>query len=215
MAERLGYLCACLEAERSTRLPIQGVMLIVPPTALQSEKGTRETIHAMQSDLDVIRAATGLNVPLYLAMNSPHGLPSDMAAPTWFQRFPPYPDVDPAELASMFEDGMNWLFSQQIPADLRTRFRLDTAPTEQGILSSTMRDNLQLFQRLCEFHAQRLPLMKCLLQGTQADEAEPGMVAGFYFLSAVPLALAQDMLTHQHAAAWTPEALADPSSLRR
>jgi hypothetical protein len=217
--ESLAHLCQLLSAERTARLPIQGVVLVAPTSALQSKSAARDVAAAMQADLRVVREATGAEVPIYLAL-SVADLPTGVELPAWFQRFPPHPDMDPAEVPSMFEDGLNSLFLQRIPTDLRERFRLDTAQRQQGTLSPAVRENVQLYQWMCGLQAWRSRLVQCLLEGTQTDDAEPGMVAGCYFLPSGPATtpdqpMWQDLLAHQHAAAWTPEALAAFAAGRR
>lgn len=209
-AARLHYLCQLLARDRGTTLPIQGIMLIVPfaaPRGLTSQ---------MQDDLRVVRQATGLELPVYAAVSG-----VDTKSSTgWYLQFPPLPDLDPAEVPTMFQEGIDWLFLERMTADVRAQFRLDSTTPEAGILPPALRENIRLYQSLGAVQAWRTRLKQVLLEGTQNEYSEPGMLAGCYFLPAgeaksLPQALWGDLLANQHNVAWSAETIALRALKRR
>jgi hypothetical protein len=187
---------------------MQGMVLVVTPLALQSAAATRTAIERMQTELHIVRQTLGLEIPLFLVLA---GLPAgpDVGA-AWLARFPPVPDLDPAEVPAMVATAVDWLFLEQIPADLRGCFRVEDQPTAATRLTPIMNENVQLYRWLVAVQSWRARLVEWALAGTRTDDAEPGMVAGCYLLNgpSTGQALWHDLLSHQHTFAWTPDAIA-------
>jgi hypothetical protein len=191
----LGDLCRLLLRERAPRHPIQGVIVVVPFDAGQS---AQDVTTACRDDLRAVRQATGLELPIYFAVS---GLDrAGLDAEQWFQRFPPLPDLDPAEIAAMYRLGLEWLCQERIAQQVRERLQLDPA---------ALRDNIRLYRWLSAIESWRTRFGKMLSETTQTEDAEAGMVTGCYLLpgAAHAAGLAQtlqaDMLNHQHTACWT------------
>jgi hypothetical protein len=219
-AERLHQLCELLIRDRD--LPVQGIVMVLPFAATQSEEGTRSVVNDAQLDLRVIRQATGLEVPLYVAVSG-LDLPIRGVLPqAWFQRFPPLPDLDPAEIPTMFQEGVDRLCTDRIIADMRSQFRFDVEPADGGVLNPALSENIKLYQWLSAVQSWRTRLGQVLFEGTQNDFSEPGMVAGCYFLSAgesqaseLTQSLWADLLKYQQTTTWTPERIAAYAEQRR
>jgi IcmF-related N-terminal domain len=217
-AARLNHLCDLLARDRGTRLPIQGIVLAVPFAAVQSMTATRKVVAETQDDLRAVRQATGLEVPLYLAIS---GLDLRIAdakgEAAWFMRFPPLPDLDPAEVHRMFQDGVDRLCLEQIAGEVRSHFQVEA----DGRPAEALRENIRLYRWLAAIHAWRVNLGRLLVEGTRNEYSEPGMVAGCYVLpsgtakSALAHALSVDLLAYQHTACWTAEARAAHARQRR
>ncbi|MBI3824306.1 MAG: hypothetical protein HY289_16690 [Planctomycetes bacterium] len=202
---RLEYLCGLLTRDRRERLPIQGIVLAVPTTALQADALARQAIETAQGELRALRAATGLEVPLHVAVVGADL--DDIGASSL--RFPPVPDVDPAEAPTMIQSGMDELCLQQAGRSVLAQFRVDADA-----------DNDRLFRALSALRAVRRRLGRLLIEGTRNDVSDPGMIAGCYFLPArdpksAVQSLWSDLRAHQHTAAWTAEAAAAQARRRR
>jgi hypothetical protein len=207
-ADRLQALCERLRGIRGASPALQGVVLSVPFAALQSVAGAQAVSTAVRDELEIVRLATGLEAPLYVMIGAAN-LPTTERA--WLQRFPPVPDLDPAEVPAMYRAGLDDLCVRQIGREILARFRLDG-------------DNESLFAQLRAFHASRARLVRLLVEGTGNDATEPGMVAGCYFLpaagagaawTALGQALLADLRTNQDCPAWTAETVQARARQRR
>jgi hypothetical protein len=228
-AARLHHLGQLLTRDRAAQVPVQGIVLVVPFAATQSRAATRKVVAGTQNDLRVLRQATGLEVPLYLAVSGLDLQADGMnAAAAWFQRFPPLPDLDPAEVQLMFQEGVDRFCLEQIAGEIRSQFRLDlsTSPERKqpGELPPNLRENIRLYRWLCAIRAWRTNLGQLLVEGTRNDYSEPGMVAGCYVLptggakaqtAAMAKALTGDMLANQRTVCWTAETIAAHTEQRR
>jgi hypothetical protein len=198
---RLRYLCQLLMRDRSARLPIQGIVVAMPFAATQAHAELHDVILACQDDLHVIRQATGLEVPLFLAFHGLETMPTQLAAlPECLQRFPPLPDLDPAEIVAMYREGVDQFCLEQLPGQLRSLLNLCPTPPSAG-------ENIRLYRWLSAVATWRTRLQQLILEGTRNEFSEPGMVAGCYLWATPPAksatahALWADLLAHQHIAA--------------
>jgi hypothetical protein len=208
--DRLRHLCELLLRERAPALPIQGIVVIAPTDA-----PAQRLLQACQDDLRDVRKATGLEVPLYLAVAGTAPLANVGAGARWLQRFPPQPDLDPAEIITMYRRGVDNLCLTQLPLEAYTHLR----PEPEALA-----ENLRTYQWLHSVHARRGWLEKMLAEGMLSDASEPGLVAGCYFLptglaepQAVGLVrtLCADLQAHRRTARWTAETLARVEEERR
>ncbi len=211
---RLHHLCKLLARDRGPEQPIQGIVLLVPFKDIQRAANMDNLVQIVQADLRIVRQATETEFPIHVVVS---GLdPQAAPAPGWFQRFPLLPDLDPAELPTMFQGGLDWLCRTRIATDIRAHFRVDVEPTQDKVLPDAVRENLGVYQRLSAVHAWRTRLGRLLAEGTRDDYSEPGMVAGCYFLSGDDAsALWSDLHAHQQTALWTAEAIAAHARRRR
>lgn len=203
-AGRLRHLCKLLRYGRGSAGPMQGIVLTIDCSASATETDIGQAVAAAQDDLRVVRKATGQEAPLFLVITGcdVQGVEDS----EWIQRFPPHPDVDPAEIPAMFQTGMNWLCRQRIGADLRNRLTASEVALD---------DNLEIYHWMAALHQRRGRLGKMLVEATRTDESEPGLVAGCYFLSpGAGEALWQDLCEHRHTAHWTAGAVAEHARRR-
>ena len=184
------HLCRLLLDQRAQRHPLQGIIVVVP-FAWDAPNSCRENLRA-------VRQATGLELPIYFAVC---GLESDgIDAEPWFQRFPLHPDLDPAEIATMYGTGLDWLCLERIPRQVRSRTVLDSA---------ALPENIRLYHWQNMLANWRKRMEKMLAEETRNDAAEPGMVAGCYVVppathvAGLAAVLQADLLKHQHSACWT------------
>ena len=206
-AARLQRLCQLLAHERTANLPIQGVVLVVPFQAMPVET----LVAGMRDDLRIVQKATGLDAPLYLALS---GLDAPSSGQAWFQRFPALPDLDPAEIPTMFHEGIDALCQGQIASEIRDQFHTD----------ARLPENIGVYRRLHAMQAWRTRLSQLVVEGTQSDCSEPAKLVGCYFLpagktesqgSALAQALWTDLLTNQGATSWTAEAIDSHAERKR
>ncbi len=183
-------LCRLLLNERSPRHPLQGIIVAVPFAA--------DAANSCRENLCLVRRATGLELPIYFAICGMDTAGTGSAP--WLQRFPPHPDLDPAEITQMYEIGMDSLCLERIPRQIRAGIVLAPA---------ALPENIRLFQWQSKLARWRTCIVKILTEATQNEGAEPGMVAGCYIVppatqtAGLAALLHCDLLKHQHSACWT------------
>jgi hypothetical protein len=183
-------LCRLLLHERAPRHPLQGIIVVVPFAG--------DAPNSCRDHLRAARQATGLELPIYFAIGGVDNL--GIGSEPSFLRFPPLPDLDPAEIAQMYEIGLDWLCLERIPRQVRARIVLAPA---------ALPENIRLYQWQSTLASWRTRIEKMLTEATQNEDAEPGMVAGCYIVPPAALApgfaaiLQSDLLKHQHSACWT------------
>jgi hypothetical protein len=199
----LHCLCDLLMRERAPRHPLQGVIAVLPFDA----QARAAEVKACREELRVVREATRLEMPIYVVVRGVPAAPAALDA--LLQRFPPSPDLDPAEFASMYRLGLDWLCLEEMMRGLRAHLRCEV---------DALADNIRLYQHASAMAKWRTRFGKVLVAATQTDDAEPGMVAGCYLLTAadqIAPALQADLLRHQGAACWTAAALARDAAQQR
>lgn len=202
-------LCRLLENERAPRHPLQGIIVAVPFAAAQAAAPARDFVASCRDRLHAVRQATGLELPIYFVVNGIDGAPP--GAEAWFQRFPPHPDLDPAEIAAMYRLGLDWLCLERIPQEVRARIELKPA---------ALSENIRLYQWQSALANWRTRFEKMLSEATQTDDAEPGMVAGCYVAPAAQAArlatiFQADLLKNQACPCWTAATMQVDDAQRR
>ena len=193
---RLEQLCTFLASQRPGRPAIQGLILATPIKRDATAAERTELVRRCRRDHDIVRQATGLDAPIYFALTGLGALPNGCEKATgWFQRFPPQPDLDPADVPTMFQRGLAWLCSEHIARQLRAGLRLDPNGNDAGLL----RQNFERYRCWRAIEDLQPWLVQLLTEGTQNEFDEPGMVAGCYFLASADAgaALASDLPLHQ------------------
>lgn len=183
---RLGQL---LQATREPSAPVQGVALSTAFNHTQEEGARQRIISGFQQDLDDLRTATGFDVPIFLVV---HGVPPLSAdAPgnstaCWSVRFPPVPDLDPAELGEMVRKGVDWMCESSIRQAARASLRVDESAGSPHVLSQALRENVRVLQWLATLEAARKGIKDLLVKGTQDHLSEPRLLVGFYLATGNP-----------------------------
>lgn len=226
-SSRWRHLCELLLRDRAPGAPIQGVVLMVPFAATQTESAAQKAIRACADDLRDLREATGLDVPLHLAICDVAALPGASDADRhvgWAQHFPPQPDLDPAEIALMYEQGIEWLFTNDLCRAAEGRLRIDPIADRVEGIGSTLAENILVHQWTRDLLARRRGVTKILVEATRNDMMEPGLVTSCYLVpTALPADAAQeltrtlcaDLLAQRETTAWTVESVARASMHRR
>jgi hypothetical protein len=203
-------LCRLLMHARAPRHPVQGIIVVAPFDAEQSATAVQDLMTWCRDDLRAVRHATGLELPIYFAVS---GLDrAARAGEPWLQRFPPHPDIDPAEIAVMYRLGLDWLCLERIPQQVRRRLQLEPA---------ALAENLRLYEWSSALANWRTAFQKLLSEATQTEDSEPGMVAGCYVLppaeqaAGLAATLQADLLKHQDAACWTAATMELDAAQRR
>ena len=218
---RLRHLCRLLLRDRAPHAPVQGIVLFVPFASLSSEHETRNAVDACQAGLQNIRRSIGVDVPIHVTISGVDAAPvgqSGTASSLWRMGFPPLPDLDPAEMVNMIPQGVAALCREQLSQPAYASFRLD------GESAGALDDNIRLYRWQSAIHTWRPRLERLLVEGTQNDQGEPGLLAGCYLLPAsgndAPAdefvkALRADLLSHGLTLTWTAATVARATKEQR
>lgn len=186
MLHHLGQL---LQATREPNAPVQGVALVTAFNDTQEDGARQRIISGFQQDLDDLRTATGFDVPVFLVVHGVPALSADSpgnAGACWSVRFPPVPDLDPAELGEMFCRGVDWVCESSIRRAARASLRFDESAGSPHVLSQPLRENVRVLQWLATLEAARNGIKDLLVKVTQDHLSEPRLLVGFYLATANP-----------------------------
>ncbi len=227
---RLGYLGRLLARDRRPYCAVNGLLVLIPFAAVETEAGAAEAATLGQLDLTTARGALGVDCPVFAVvcdLEAAPGLvaflrrlPAERRQRLLGHTLPLVPDVPAGDVPGLVEASTDWTSR----ALTRLVFRL-LHPEEQPGESAwdAARDNAALFRfanavlrresdlaRLLARFAvldggQRLLYGGCYLAATGADpEAEQAFVPGVFRL----------LIENQNHVAWTPAALAEETSYR-
>ncbi len=225
---RFRHLCRLIARDRHPYCPINGLVMLVPLAASNSEGQALQTAALMQLDLQTARDVCRVDCPLFVLVCDLEKVPGldDLLRPLpeasrlamLGRRFALVPDLEPAEIPAMIDSGLSWLCETLLPWYVYHLMRLEGAGHEADFLER----NIRLYQlldlvrsrrgRLSQIVRRGLPLPSppmlagCFLTATGADAARAQAFVAEVF---------QDVVSSQNYVAWTDRALAEESLFGR
>ncbi|MBN9520706.1 hypothetical protein J0H58_19675 [bacterium] len=236
---RLRYLCRLIRRDRRPWCPVNGLVVLVPWAAAETDDTARAGSGVLQRDLNAARTALQLRYPTYAVVcdletargfaEFRSGFPADVLRQRIGQRLPLGPDVDAPAVPRVVADAVQWVGSAVLPAWIHRFLQLgptDPRPTPTG--ESLHNRNLYLLMRAVYDRAPRLALLLSRglppVHGPAGDPAAGlPLFAGCYLAGTgrtpdgqafVPGVL-QRVSDGQNLVAWAPEALAEDARLNR
>lgn len=236
---RLQYLCRLIREDRRPWCPVNGVLLLVPWSATETDDAARAGSGLMQRDLNAIRGTLRERFPTCAVVcdletargftEFRSGFPADILQQRIGQRLPLGPDVDPQSVPGVISNAVQWVGSSVLPAWIH-RF-LQLGPTDPRVAhtgGSTHNRNLYLLMRAVFDRAPRLAQMLSRglppVQGPVGDPAAGLPLFGGCYLAGtgrtpdtqafVP-GVFQRMSEVQNLVSWAPEATADDARMNR
>jgi hypothetical protein len=156
--KRLAYLCELIKQDRQPYCPINGVLVLIPWAALDSDEVTREAIPLLAADLAVARRTLRLRYPHMLMvcdLEEAHGFeefrrgfPKDMLKQRIGQRLPLVPDRPPAEVPAVMAQAADWISQCVISSWVLKFLRLEWPPELRKTPDFVPSYNRRLFQFL-------------------------------------------------------------------
>jgi hypothetical protein len=232
LTARFEHLCRLIVRDRRPYCAANGILLLLPLAATDSDDAAGQTGDVCRRDLSTVRRVFGLHCPLL-------ALVCDLETATGFaefighfsdkqrqqrlgQRFPHVPDLPPEELPRAVEDMAAWLCQSVMPAWVYKYLRVEAPGKDEreavvranGLLFRFFNDMWERRQRLGRLLTRALlldasgPLLfgGCYLAGTGSDPArEQAFVPGVF----------SRLLKEQNLLLWTDEALAEDAFGRR
>jgi hypothetical protein len=236
---RLQYLCRLIREDRRPWCPVNGVLVLVPWAATETDDAARAASGVLQRDLNAVRATLRQRYPTcavgcdletargFAEFRS--GFPPDVLQQRIGQRLPLGPDVDPPSIPGVIASAVQWVGSSVLPAWIHRFLQLgpmDTRAASNG--GSTHNRNLYLLMRAVYDRAPRLAqLLSRGLPPVHAPVGDPAaglpLFGGCYLAATgrtpegqafVP-GVFQRMSEVQNQVSWSPEATADDARLNR
>lgn len=225
---RLEYVCRLILRDRRPYCPVNGILVVVPAPALRTEIESNQVAALVQADLQTARNVLDLECPTLLLVSDLQKAPGFRAfledVPVsqresfLGQSFPLLPDVDPPQVAGMFDEGVSWLCQHQVLTSLFPKFRLEPSQGETpGRPGSALRKNFHLYQFWDYLRQARKRLARIAQRCAQTVDGAPPMVAGCFFAATGEDATQQQafvsgamrlLVQNQNYVTWTPQALA-------
>jgi hypothetical protein len=233
LAGRLRHLCRLIARDRRPYCPVNGVLVLVPQAALDSDTEASQAATACAQDLAVVGDELRVCCPAFALvcdLDRSAGfreflarLPKGQRDRRLGQRFPLVPDVEESAVPQMVQDGVGWLSHAVLPALVYNLFRTEAPGNGSPVAAAEALDgNLRLFHLLATVRERRRRLARFLTRGLLLDESGPFLLGGVYlggtgeedgqaFVSGV----FQRLQENQNHVAWTAEALATEARYRR
>jgi hypothetical protein len=233
LTARLRHLCRLIVRDRSPYCPINGILLVVPVAATDSEEDANQTGKLCNYDLRTVRQVTQTCCPVIALVTDLETLPGDGfrefvdrfpesdRARRVGQRFPLVPDLDGNELEPKLIDAAAWVCNSLVPNWVYKRFRIEKAGN--GSLDNTFRGNCRLFQFMYQLWERQQRLGRIVSRSVTTEDGEPPLYGGCYLGGAgrdrrdhaFVAGVFQRLVLEQSAVSWTQDALVEDARYRR
>jgi hypothetical protein len=234
---RLRHLCRLVARDRRPYCPINGVLVVLPFRAADTDTDAAQFSAALQSDLTVIRDVLQVQCPL-LAVSCDlqktsgfreflHRLPAGQRDRRLGQRFPLAPDLNDNELPDMVQQGVGWLCQTLVPSLVYNLFRVEPgqngggggngATTATATTTAAVEGNMRLYRFLSQLRERRQRFGRLLTRGLLVDQPDAFRFGGFYLAGtgdgekdeqAFVSGVVDKLLQNQNYVAWTKEIVA-------
>jgi hypothetical protein len=240
--KRLAYLCQLIKQDRRPWCPVNGVLVLVPWAALDSEEVCRESIPILAGDLSAARKAFQLRYPHLVVVcdleeatgfdEFRRGFPKDALKQRIGQRLPLVPDRPPAEVPGVMAQAADWIRQSVMSVWVMKFLQLAWPPETRKTTQFVPSYNRRLFQFLQEIYVRGPRLGRLLARGLPcdpdarptADPADALPLCGGCYLAAtgrdekkqafVP-GVFQRMTEAQSSVSWSDGAVVEDRSFRR
>ena len=196
---RLAYLCRLVARDRAPWCPVNGLLVVVPWAALETDDLARTAVGVLSGDLAAARRELRQRYPSYVMvcdLEQAHGFDEfrrgfragELNARVG-QRTPLVPDRPPAEVPGMMEYVADWVRQSVMPGFVLNWLRLDWPPEGRRGAAFVPPTNRKLFVFLYDVFVRAPRLGRLLAHGLPAADPVPGaagpdllpLVGGCYF----------------------------------
>jgi hypothetical protein len=233
LSARLRHLCRLIASSRRPYCPVNGILLVVPLGATESDEDANQTGRLCQEDLRSARQSFQIQCPVIALLgdleNLPGGcfrefverFPESQRGRRVGQRFPLVPDADLATVDTKIGAAAEWVCDTLVPGWIYKLFRVDRPGSDS--LENAVRGNARLFQLMYQMWERQQRLGLLLRKAIMTEQGGPMMFGGCYvggagrdgreqaFIAGVFQRLTMD----QDAVSWTDEAAREEANYRR
>jgi hypothetical protein len=236
---RLRFLCRLIRRDRAPWCPANGVLLLVPWAATESDESAKEAVTILQRELSAARDGSQLRCPVYAMLcdletargfaEFRRGLPAEMLKSRVGQRLPLAPDLAPTEVPALWERAVQWVGQSVLPVGIMKFLRLDGPADPRKTPTASKLHNRNLYLLLREVYTRGPRLARVLARGLGATAETAGdpdalpLFGGCYLggtghqppeQAFVPGVFAR-LVDGQNTVQWTNQALAEDARYRR
>jgi hypothetical protein len=229
---RFEHLCRLIVRDRSPYCSINGILLLVPYAATESDEDATQTADICQRELASARQALHVYCPVF-------GLLSDLEKARGFpeliecfpkdqrqrrigQHFPLVPDLDPAKTARMIEQSARWICTSLLPTLIYKFLHLEANGRETSTEAS--RANYRLIDLMSQLRGRERRLGLILARAVEVEDGAPALFGGCYLGASGPDHLREQafisgvfrrLIDNQSYISWTRQALQDEEQFQR
>src|ERR1051326_5378055 len=235
---RFAHLCRLIIRDRRPYCPINGMLILLPLAATDSDETAEQTASICQKDLLTARQTLRMDWPIMTLVCDLERLPgfkemlaglpgTEIRKRRLGQRFPSFAAVDGDKLPKRVEDLADWVCEGALGNWVFKLFHLET-PKKQ--FEDTLRSNGQLYRFYSQLRERRNRLGQILARGVTMAGGRPALCAGCYlaatgkdinheqaFLPGVIRRMVDrnEKPTFQNSVAWTDETLQEENDFLR
>jgi hypothetical protein len=239
---RLRFLCKLIRRDRSPWCPANGLLVLVPWAATESDESAKEAVTLLQRELTATREALQLRCPVFALVSDletargfaefRRSLTPEMLKSRVGQRLPLAPDLPGAEVPALWERAVEWVGSSVLPVGILKFLRLDgpasaADPRKTPLAAGGHNRNLYLLLREVFTRGPRLARVLArgmALGGESGDSPDALPLFGGCYLAGVGRqpqdqafvpGVFQRLIDGQNNVSWTNQALAEDAKYRR
>ncbi len=235
---RLAYLCHLITRDRRPYCPINGMMVLLPWAALESDELCRNAVGVLATDLATARSALRqrfAHVVMICDLEQATGFeefrrkfPKEMLKQRIGQRLPLVPDRPPEEIPTIMEVAADWIRMNVLATWVIKYLTLDWPPEQRNTGAFVPATNQKLFAFLHEMFVRGPRLGRILSRGLPVEAttaysdqlASYPLVAGCYLSAtgrddkhqAFVAGVFQRLTESQNAVSWSTEAIIEDKS---
>lgn len=229
---RLDYLCRIIESARAPFCPINGIVVLLPYSASESDDVANHTGMLVEQDLEVITSGTNVEAPRIAVICDIQNVtgcvelldrfPENQRHRRLGIKIPKTPSCERDKVSKMIYEGLTWLCQKMVPPLVNRLFHTErtVGNAEESVneanrrlyrFMSSIRDRQKTFERLMRRaflgNNRKDELLRgCYLSASGRDSlSEQGFTAGIF----------NQILEMQNDVAWTQKAIERDEDFRR
>jgi hypothetical protein len=229
---RLRYLCRLIARDRQGFCPINGVLIVLPITSVNSQNSADELAAACSADLAGAFDVLPMRCPVLVLISDLEKLDgfsdllerlsSEQVRQRMGQRFPLAPDLEAGLVPARIEDSVVWISNALFPSMVYSLFRVESPGGED--IAEVMRANSQLYYFLMKMRDRREWIGRVVKDSIPTLSGEPVLFGGCYFAGtgidavtgqAFASGVFNRLIQDQDHVAWTSNAVRQDRSLLR
>ncbi|HVK15402.1 MAG TPA: type VI secretion protein IcmF/TssM N-terminal domain-containing protein [Fimbriiglobus sp.] len=235
---RLRYLCELIRQERQPWCPVNGVLVLVPWEATESDELARVGCGVLDAELRTAREVFQQRYPTFALVcdleaargfdQFRSGFRADMLKQRIGQRVPLVPVGEPEEVGALVGSAARWIGLSVLPAWILRFLKLDAGPDTRQTPGASLAHNRNLYLLMRAVFERGPRLAELLARGVPPvgghDEYAPVPMFGGIYLAATGRdgkqqafveGVFQRVIESQNAVSWSPQALAEDYRRRR
>lgn len=229
---RLKYLCQIIEEARHPYCPINGVVVLVPYSASESDEVANHTGALIEQDLEAIAEATQVDAPRIAVICDIQEIPGCVELLDRFPeeqrhrrlgiRFPKIPSCEREKMSQMIFQGLQWLCQKMVPPLVNRLFQ--TERTGGGAEEAVNEANRRLYRFMYSLRERQGKLERIIRRAFLGNGRKDELLRGCYLSATGKDTLSEQGFTAgifsqifdmQNDVSWTKEALERDQDFRR